>query len=92
MDEVVPPVPEVTVKVYVISSKFAVTEVFPLIVILKEVFVPVALPLQPVKVYPSSGVAVTVTEDPSSYSPPVVETEPPFPAVTESVKLGVGGA
>ena len=42
----------------------------------------------PLKIYPEDGVAVIVSSEPSSYSPPAVETEPPFPAVTETVKLG----
>ena len=47
--------------------------------------VPVAFPLQPVKVYPVFGVAVRVREVPCSYSPPEVLTLPPAVAVTESV-------
>ena len=58
----------------------------------KEGSVPVAFPLQPVKLYPSLGVAVTVTGVPCGYSPPEVLTLPPVPAVTESVKRGVSGA
>ena len=50
MDETDPPFPESTVSEYDISSKFAVTFIFPIIVILREVLVPVAFPLQPVKV------------------------------------------
>ena len=42
-------------------------------------------PLHPVNSYPSLGVAVMLTEDPSSYVPPEVETDPPVPA--ETVKL-----
>ena len=71
-----PPDPEFTVKVYVVNSKFAVTDVLLLIVMFKELFVPVAFPLQPVKVYPVLGVAVTVTEVPCAYSPPEVLTLP----------------
>ena len=42
-------------------------------------------PLHPIKPYPSLGVAVIVTSVPSSYSPPSVDTDPPSPAVTDSV-------
>ena len=42
-------------------------------------------PFQPVNSYPSFGVAIMLTEDPSSYVPPEVETDPPVPA--ETVKL-----
>ena len=52
---------------------------------LKEVLVPVAFPLQPVKVYPLFGVAVIVTEVPSAYSPPEVLTVPPFVADTDKL-------
>ena len=37
------------------------------------------------KLYPELGVAVTVTSDPCEKVPPVVETLPPCPAVTERV-------
>ena len=87
--------PELAVKVTLyegIAENVAFRDVSPLIVIVKDGFVPVSFPLQPAKIYPVLGVAVRVTEVPSSYSPPVVETEPPFPAVTESVNLGVTGA
>ena len=56
---------------------------------IKEVSVPVAFPLQPVKVYPVFAVAVIVTEVPCSYSPPEVLTLPPVPAVTDKVYEGV---
>ena len=39
-------------------------------------------PFHPENSYPSLGVAVILTEDPSSYVPPEVETDPPVPAVT----------
>ena len=42
-------------------------------------------PFHPVNSYPSLGVAVMLTDDPSSYVPPEVETDPPVPA--ETVKL-----
>jgi len=40
--------------------------------------------------YPAFGFAVTVTEVPFSYSPPVVSTLPPLPAVMVSVYFTVG--
>jgi hypothetical protein len=50
-------------------------------------------PSQPMKIYPSSGVAVIVTSVPSSYVPPSVETVPPSPAVTSKVYcVGAGGS
>ena len=58
---------------------------FPSIVMVKEVSVPVAFPLQPVKTYPVFGVAIRSTEVPCSYSPPDVLTVPPSPAVTDKV-------
>src|SRR6056300_1543469 len=48
------------------------------------------LPSHPVNSYPSLGVAVTETVCPDSYSPPVVDTVPPSPAVTLKVYFTTG--
>ena len=40
---------------------------------------------QPINLYPSSGVAVSVTSVPSLYSPPSLDIDPPSPDVTVSV-------
>jgi hypothetical protein len=42
-------------------------------------------PFQPINPYPSLGVAVILTDVPSLYVPPVVETLPPSPADTVKV-------
>ena len=44
-----------------------------------------SLPSQPTNLYPSSGVAVIVTEAPSSYSPPSLDAVPPSLEVTVNV-------
>ena len=44
-----------------------------------------SFPSQPVNLYPSFAVAVTVTSDPSSYVPPSVDTVPPSAADTVKV-------
>ena len=68
-----------------VDSKFAV--------ILKSEFIEtvMGLSVEPfdhvLKLYPELGVAVILTCDPSLYTPPVVETVPPVPDSTLSVKL-----
>jgi len=48
------------------------------------------LPSHPVNSYPSLGVAVTVTVLPVSYSPLILLTVPPSPAVTLKVYFTTG--
>ena len=44
-----------------------------------------SVPFQPANSYPSFGVAVMLTDVPSSYVPPVLDTPPPSAAVTANV-------
>ena len=44
-----------------------------------------SVPFQPTNSYPSFGVAVILTDVPSSYVPPVLDTPPPSAAVTAKV-------
>jgi hypothetical protein len=55
------PVEGVTVRVPGIAVKLAVTDVLPVIVIVRGLVVPVAPPLQLLKVYPALGAAVRAT-------------------------------
>jgi hypothetical protein len=61
-----PPPPLVTFRVWLLCAKLAPTVCAALSATTQEVAVPVQAPLQPVKVYPLSGAAVSVTCVPGS--------------------------
>ena len=56
-------------------------------VIVSGLVSPLAPPVHPAKSNPSSGTASIVNVDPSSYSPPEVDTVPPSCASTETKKV-----
>lgn len=73
------------------GSKFAVMDKLPSIFMVIEDSTLLEFPVQPEKIKPGLGVAVTVTEDPFTYSPPTVLTEPPSDEFTIKVYFWIGG-
>ena len=80
-----------TVREYLRFSKFAVILRLELTVIVRG-FSSEDVPVQPMKIYSASGMAVIVSKVSDAIEPPVVSTEPPSEAEAAILKKTVGAS